>query len=514
MRKWIVLAALLAAFLCLNAVSASAEKTVKITFTGDCTIGSEELKRGLPTSFDSVAAEKGYGYFFENFAEMFAKDDATIINFEGVLQDYRSNENTRKTYRFRGPSEFTQIVTSVSIEAACMANNHVADYGNLGLERTMNALETAGVVPFRLTKPYILEKDGIRVAFFALDASTFSNSSAKVRDEIARLKSAGEANAVVLVYHGGNEYDPKHNANQTLVMERMISAGVDLVIMHHPHIVQGVALYNNRYTCFSLGNFVFGGNSEIREEWYRNTHMVSSLYALVVQAELHFDDNGAYIGQQLFLYPAFISGDYPHNDFHPRLVSGEDALAVFAHVQFDSAFQIPEFDEKLGCVVLPYVGVNDTVVLPTPKPTPKPSANPRPTANPNAPRTTRRPTPTPKPTEKPVTATTTPPADNPPADNPPVDNPPADNPPADNPPADNPPADNPPADNPPADNPPADNPPADNPPADNPPADNPPADNPPADNPPADNPPADNPPADNPPPEKSPADDPPAGGDE
>ena len=497
MRKWIVLAALLAAFLCLNAVSASAEKTVKITFTGDCTIGSEEQKRSLPTSFDSFAAEKGYGYFFENFAEMFAKDDATVINFEGVLQNSAANENVRKTYRFRGPTDFAKIVASVSIEAAGLANNHVADYGSRGLEHTVEALKSAGIAVFRVDKPYILEKDGIRVAFFALDSSTYLNYGAKVREEIARLKAAGEANAAVIVYHGGTEYDPKHNGNQTQVMERMIDGGADLVIMHHPHVVQGVALYNNRYTCFSLGNFVFGGNSEIREEWYRHAFTVSSLYALVVQAELHFDDSGAYIGQQLFLYPVFISGSAPHNDYHPHPVTGEDAAAVFGHVQYDTAFEIPAFDEKLGCVPLPYIGVNDVSNLATPKPTPRPTANPRP-------RPTWRPTPTPAPTAEPTGDPTTVPADNPPTDNPPTDNPPTDNPPTDNPPTDNPPTDNPPTDNPPADNPPADNPPADNPPADNPPTDNPPADNPPADN----------PPADNPPPEKPPVEDPPAGGDE
>ena len=471
MRKRILIPAVLLALLCLLVVSASAEKVIKLTFTGDCTLGSEEYKRGQPTSFDSVAYEKGYDYFFSNFAKMFAEDDATIINFEGVLQDSKANENTRKTYRFRGPTDFAQIVTSVSIEAAGLANNHVADYGSLGLDRTKDALDAAGVKWFRLSKYYLLEKDGIRIAFFALDTTTYPNHGTTIRADVIRVKSEGIADAVVLVYHGGNEYDPKHNANQTLVMEQMIKSGVDLIVMHHPHVVQGVGLYNNRYVCFSLGNFVFGGNNEIRSEWYRNSRQVSSLYALVVQAELHFDDDGTYLGQQLFLYPTFISGDAPHNDYHPHMVKGEEAATVLEHVQFDTAFQLPAFDEKLGCVVMPYIGVHDEVTLATPAPTKKPAPRPRPT---------------PKPTAKPTAAPTDAPSDNPPSDSP--TNPPADNPPADtttNPPADNPPADNPPADNPPADNPPADNTPADNPPADNPPADNPPAEKPPVENPPA-----------------------------
>ncbi len=380
MRRSVLFPVLILLLLC---TAASADRIVTITFTGDCTIGSTELTRNQPTSLDTKAKEMGYGYFFANFEKMFAEDDATIINFEGVLQDYPSNENKNKTYRFRGPNEFTQILTGASIEAAGLANNHVADYGRLGLQRTQETLAAAGIPTFRITVPYILEKDGIRVAFFALDTSTYPTNGPKVRKIISEMKNSGQADAVVLLYHGGNEYDPKHNANQSLVVRQCIDAGVDLIIMHHPHVVQGIGLYNNRYVCYSLGNFVFGGNCEVREEPYRGGIVVSSLYCLVVRAELHFDDDGKYLGQQLYLYPGFISGDYPHNDYQPRLVTGEDAEIVFEHVQFDTDFQLPGFDEELGCIVLPYAAVGEEMDLATPDPTV---------------RTTRRPS-TPKPTQ-------------------------------------------------------------------------------------------------------------------
>ena len=50
---------------------AMAEKTVRVTFTGDVTLGSEELKKNQPTSFVSMAAEKGYAYFFEKVKPIF-----------------------------------------------------------------------------------------------------------------------------------------------------------------------------------------------------------------------------------------------------------------------------------------------------------------------------------------------------------------------------------------------------------------------------------------------------------
>ena len=85
---------------------AAAEKSILLTFTGDCTLGSEEATRPREDSFDSLAAAKGYDYFFANFREMFEQDDQTVINFEGVLSDNKFQESRSKRYRFRGPTDF------------------------------------------------------------------------------------------------------------------------------------------------------------------------------------------------------------------------------------------------------------------------------------------------------------------------------------------------------------------------------------------------------------------------
>lgn len=370
MRKTITIMLMAFLLFCLSS-AAGAEKVVRFTMTGDCTIGSTELTKGLDNSFVSVAAAEGYDYFFKYFKELFASDDATVINFEGVLQDTNAYENKSKVYRFRGPTDFTNILTSVSIEAACLANNHVGDYGPRGLERTMDAIANAGIFPFRLDTYYMLQKDGIRIAFFAIDMSSLQSSSTALRSTMSYLKRNGQANACVVFLHLGNEYDPKHNAAQSRVARIMVNSGADLVVMHHPHVVQGITVYENRYICYSLGNFVFGGNSEIRTEMWRKTRPVTSLYALVVQAEFTFSDNGEFLGQRLLLIPAFTSGSAPHNDYQPRPVRGEDAAKVLTDVQFDSTIQIPDFDEDAGYAALPYLPAGEPIALPdlaTPKP--------------------------------------------------------------------------------------------------------------------------------------------------
>lgn len=355
-----VLAACLAAlWLAVSPVlpcAARAEKTVLLTFTGDCTIGSTEQTRGLPDSFDTVINREGYGYPFALFSGMFAADDWTIVNFEGVLSDSRNGENTGKTYRFRGPEAFAEILTISSIEAASLANNHVGDYGSRGLKETCRILTEHGISWFRGDHVATMEKDGIRIAFLAVDTTTAQRYLASVRDEIRRLRDTGEAQGIVVCFHGGNEYDAHHNETQEKLGASFIDLGANLVIMHHPHVVQGIRIRGSGAVFYSLGNFVFGGNSAIRTEPYRNRE-VTSLYSLVLQAELHFSDEGEYLGQQLVLFPAFTSGTAPRNNYQPLPVDSEDAEKIRSDVQADTDFQLPEITEENGFHVirLPYL---------------------------------------------------------------------------------------------------------------------------------------------------------------
>lgn len=95
----------LAAALCLVLLAASgtalAEKTVTLTFVGDCTLGGEDWLINREGSFHDYARKEGYTYFFEKMRDFFSEDDLTIINFEGVLKD-DSRDAVNKTYCFRG----------------------------------------------------------------------------------------------------------------------------------------------------------------------------------------------------------------------------------------------------------------------------------------------------------------------------------------------------------------------------------------------------------------------------
>ncbi len=330
------------------ASAAGAEKKLTFTFTGDVTLGGEERLRNTAGSFFDYAAREGYAYFLQNMVPLFSSDDLTVVNLEGVLSDNRYGQDMTKTYRFRGDTEYVRILTESSVEACNIANNHTNDYGNQGYRNTLRTLAEAEIQVCGNDQYFIFEKDGIRVAFFGISSTRVKLQRAWMEKMPAKLREEEGVDAVVFFFHAGSEYSGVRKPGQEYYAELAVdNCTADLVIMHHPHVVQGIDVIGSRYVCYSLGNFCFGGNMSIR-----------ALETMAVQADLYFDDDGTFLGQQLRLYPAHIAtsaqavGDA--SDFLPKLVTGEEADAVIALVQADTHFDLGSCDEA-GVLTLPYL---------------------------------------------------------------------------------------------------------------------------------------------------------------
>ena len=366
---------ILLALMLVMAECAFAEKTVLLTFTGDCTLGGKEEGRGLAASFESVAKQNGYDYFFANFKELFEQDDQTVINFEGVFADNSWNE-VKKKHAFRGPKELVEILTRSSIEAASLSNNHIGDYGTQGEKSTKKTMEENGIAWFQDFHPYLYEKDGVTVAFFALQNSVLYSKQAKFYEAIRKAREENGADAVVVCWHTGTEYKGRHNKDTEEWVQKLIDNGTDLVIINHPHVAQGMSIYNNRCAFYSLGNFVFGGNPNIRTGKQSKDPLAVSLYGMVVQAKLTFTNEGKYLGQQITVHPVYSSGsdpdyqkgdkNYPTNNYQPIRLTMEQAMPVYECITRDSACEIPEMKEKDGFaqIEFPYLPAFDGIMIP------------------------------------------------------------------------------------------------------------------------------------------------------
>ena len=231
-------------------------KTFTITVTGDTTLGSTDDLRKRDDCFENVYAEKGAGWFFSGTRDLFDSDDITLVNFEGTITE--TNAKKDKKFNFKAPAEYVDILTLGSVEATNIANNHIVDYGDAGEADTIAALENADIVVSGNGKLGIFEKDGVKVGMTGY-CFPYKNESKDISKDVKALREAG-CQIVIASFHWGSEYREDFTREQRSIGRQAIKAGADIVVGHHPHIVQGIEQYDDTYILYSLGNFIFGGN--------------------------------------------------------------------------------------------------------------------------------------------------------------------------------------------------------------------------------------------------------------
>ena len=325
------------------------DKQVVITFIGDCTLGSEDKTRANDTSFDSYAKQYGYDYFFENVKPILERDDLTVANLEGVLADKSSNKVKKgnSVYNFRGPAKFVEILTASSIECVNIANNHALDFSTNVLSSTKKTLTAAGVNWFgsigNTKRTWIYERDGVKIGFVGMEIIYWGKNQKVIESQVKQLRKDG-CQVIVGVFHGGTEYAAHRDYSQENIAHRLIKYGCDLVIGHHAHVLQGIEVTKGVTICYSLGNFVFGGNAGF------NAKLKGGPLTALFQFTFSFDGDNQYLGHQLNIIPALYTGEKEYNNYQPVLVTGSDAKAVISQIQRDTKIKLKPYVDGVGAV--------------------------------------------------------------------------------------------------------------------------------------------------------------------
>ena len=290
-----------------------------LSFTGDCILGTDEYfawDTGLPAYYDLYGPE----YFLKNVRSIFEEDDLTIVNMEGTLTE----ETTRveKQFAFKGDPDYVKILTSSSVEAANVANNHSHDYGEKSFQDTVNILETNGIRTFGYDNVAIMEIKGIRVGMFGIyELDDHLERIPQVKKDIAKLKEQ-QADIIVAVFHWSNELVTVPDENQVTLAHLAIDEGADVVVGHHPHVVQGIEKYKGKIIAYSLGNFCFGGNTHPTE---MDTFIFQQKFVL----------NGAknITVSEYHLIPCRVSSETTYNNYQPTPLTGEEAKETMHKIQ-------------------------------------------------------------------------------------------------------------------------------------------------------------------------------------
>ncbi|WP_216634168.1 CapA family protein, partial [Helicobacter sp. CLO-3] len=228
----------------------------KLSFVGDIVLG--DYKGASGATFNAKFAEvKDYAYFSRGVREVLSGDDLTIGNMEGVLSDKNLKNAFEKPFSFKGQSGYTKILEIASIEALNVANNHSRDYGKQGFIDTVENLIAASRAVFGEGIVHIYEVNDVK---FGLAGHRGWNPAIKsqVKKEIEQLKKDG-ADVVIFTFHWGEERQHYPNATQRDIAHFAIDSGADMVVGHHPHVLQGVEEYKGKKIVYSLGNFIYGG---------------------------------------------------------------------------------------------------------------------------------------------------------------------------------------------------------------------------------------------------------------
>lgn len=287
---------------------------VLLSSAGDCTIGHDD-KFGYSNSLPAVLKKNGndYSYFFKNVVEIFKKDDITTVNLETTFTN--ATVKAEKQFTFKASPEYAKSLPLGFIEGVNISNNHIYDYLDKGFKDTIAAVKEEGVNYFGEGNKWLTEVNGNKMAF--LGYRGFNDDEAflkKLKGDVTELKNKGYT--VVINFHWGEENSYYPNGGQKHVAHYAVDQGADLIIGHHPHVVQGMEKYKNKIIAYSLGNFAFGGNMNPRDK-----------DTFILQTKFIFKDH------QLSSYgikviPCSISTVSYVNDYCPTPLTGDEGQQI------------------------------------------------------------------------------------------------------------------------------------------------------------------------------------------
>jgi poly-gamma-glutamate capsule biosynthesis protein CapA/YwtB (metallophosphatase superfamily) len=246
------------------------KETVDIMMVGDIM-----LDRGV----EYMINKEGKGDFrfpFLKIAGDLNSADLLIGNLEGPVSD--KGEKVGSIYSFRMNPEAINGLGYAGFNVLLLANNHAFDYGRQALEDTLKRLKEAGISyagagfdKNEAFSPLIKEVRGMKIAFLSYTnlgsnywaagekssgiAWISENNIEEVKKNIERAKQ--QTDFLIVFLHGGDEYQAEPNPFQVSFARAAIDSGADLVIEHHPHVVQKNEEYKEKKIFYSLGNFVF-----------------------------------------------------------------------------------------------------------------------------------------------------------------------------------------------------------------------------------------------------------------
>jgi len=232
---------------------------------------------------------RGYEYPYAATVGLLRSSDLTLVNLEAPVTERNEPFALYKRYVYRVEPAALEALAWAGVGAVTLANNHIMDYGVGGVEDTLEQLRRAGIVPVgagtsaaQARRGVVFEVRGVRLGVLSFLEDSLMHSIyvrsfagawrpgcarmslASAKEDIARLRR--RADLVLVVAHWGASYG-EVTWRQRYLGKALIDYGADVVVGHHPHVHQPVAVHRGKPIVYSLGNYAFGTPGQ---DWFRH----------------------------------------------------------------------------------------------------------------------------------------------------------------------------------------------------------------------------------------------------
>lgn len=260
-------------------------KSVTISAVGDILMHGR-VYGGLKKKSDFKFVEQ-----LKNVSGLLGKHDITIANLESIIAG--TEYGLSGFPKFNGPAEIGYALKEVGVDIVSIANNHVLDRGEEGLLKSIENLEKIGLEydgAYKSEEDYnrlrVIERNDLKIAFISYTRGTngipipedkpylvnsLSNTSKfKVIKKIREIKRDNLADVIIANLHFGEEYHLEASTEQRELSTSIADAGADLIIGHHPHVLQPpewieTSRGTKTFAAYSMGNFLTGQNGLNRQ---------------------------------------------------------------------------------------------------------------------------------------------------------------------------------------------------------------------------------------------------------
>ena len=274
----------------------------------------------------------GYDYPFKKMADITKDADLSFANLETAVLPGRVVQTGEMM--FRSDPESLASMVKAGFDIVSLANNHTPNYGQNGLKKTFEYLKKHGIDYVgagkdfsEAHKPLIKEINGISMAFLAYNDSDVvpdsygadNNWAGTAIMNVDQLKKdiqgvRDQVDLIIISMHSGTEYIYTANKRQSEFAHAAIDSGADLVIGHHPHVVQEMEVHKGKYIFYSLGNFIFD------QMWSEETRQ-----GLVLKLLLNKE------GVEEFMFVPVVIEDYAQ----PRSADLEESGLILSRLSHD-----------------------------------------------------------------------------------------------------------------------------------------------------------------------------------